>query len=102
MQSSSSSISDHCPLLVGLHEFTQGKHRFHFESYWTKLEGFLTEVENSWCQPIFAVCPLQRMADKLKRLSKHLQSWSNKRVGHVKRQLVMTNEILHRLEVARD
>ena len=102
MQSSSSSISDHCPLVVGLHEFTQGKRRFHFESFWTKLEGFMTEVENSWCQPIAAVCPLQRMADKLKRLSKHLQSWSSKRVGHVKRQLVMTNEILHRLEVARD
>jgi hypothetical protein len=102
MQSSSSSISDHCPLVVGLHEFTQGKRRFHFESFWTKLEGFMTEVENSWCQPIVAVCPLQRMADELKRLSKHLQSWSSKRVGHVKGQLVMSNEILHSLEVARD
>jgi endonuclease/exonuclease/phosphatase family metal-dependent hydrolase len=34
LQSSASMISDHCPLILGLHEATQGKRRFHFESFW--------------------------------------------------------------------
>jgi exonuclease III len=33
LQSSASMISDHCPLLLGLHELIQGIRRFHFESY---------------------------------------------------------------------
>ena len=39
---------------------------------------------------------------KLKRLTKALQSWSQKQVGHVKTQLGLAREILHRLEIAQD
>jgi hypothetical protein len=95
-------ISDHCPLLLGLHELIQGIRRFHFESYWTRIEGFMEEVQQYWLQPLEYSCPLQCFAGKLKRLSKHLQSWSQKKVGNIKRQLLMAKEILHRLEIARD
>jgi endonuclease/exonuclease/phosphatase family metal-dependent hydrolase len=56
LQSSASTISDDCPLLLGLHEFTQGMHRFHFESYWPHLNGFLDIVALSWEQPVGASC----------------------------------------------
>jgi hypothetical protein len=47
VQSSETSISNHCSLLLGLHDLTQGRRRFHFESFWTHLEGFLEVVQQS-------------------------------------------------------
>ena len=40
LQSSTSGISDHCPLLFSLHDFVMGKRWFHFESFWPQLDGF--------------------------------------------------------------
>jgi hypothetical protein len=102
LQSSASTTSDHYPLLLGLHEFTLGKRRFHFESFWPRLEGFLEEVALSWEQPVDVVCPLQVLADKFKRLSCHLQAWSQRKVGNIKEQLRFAKEILHQLEIAQD
>jgi hypothetical protein len=96
-----SSISDHCPLLLGLRDSFMGKRRFHFESFWPKLDGFMEVVQQSWEQPIMAVCPLQRLADKLRRLAKNLQSWSHRKTGNIKRQL-LAREIIHQLESAQD
>jgi hypothetical protein len=48
LQSSTSNISDHCPLLLGLQEFTMGKRRFHFKSLWPKLGGFLEEASEEF------------------------------------------------------
>jgi hypothetical protein len=74
LQSLASTISDHCPLLLGLHEFTHGKRRFHFESFWLRLDGFVEEVAQFWEQQVGAYCPLQALANKLKRFPFHLQS----------------------------
>ena len=38
-QSMASDDSDHCPLLLGLQGNRPGRPRFHFESFWTKLDG---------------------------------------------------------------
>lgn len=100
LQSLATMISDHCPLLLGLHDCTQGKSRFHFESYWLRLEGFLDEVACSWNQLVAANCPLQLLVDKMRRLSSDLQSWSQRKVGNIKRQLQFAKEIIHRLEIA--
>jgi exonuclease III len=102
LQSSASTTSGHCPLLLGLHEFTLGKRRFHFESFWPWLEGFLQEVARSWQQLVDVVCPLQVLADKFKMLSCHLQAWSQCKVGNIKEQLRFAKEILHQLEIAQD
>jgi hypothetical protein len=102
LQSQATQISDHCPLVLGLTEGGHGKKRFHFESFWTKLPGFHDVVENSWAQEVNATCPMERISLKLKRLTKALQSWSQKRVGHIKTQLGLSREILHRLEIAQD
>jgi hypothetical protein len=55
LQSTASLISDHCSLVLGLHDLTQGKRRFHFESFCTKLDGFMDEVASSWSQPAEAM-----------------------------------------------
>ncbi|WVZ78922.1 LOW QUALITY PROTEIN: hypothetical protein U9M48_026563 [Paspalum notatum var. saurae] len=100
LQSQASQISDHCPLLLGLKEGRRGKMRFHFESFWTKLPDFQDVVAQSWGQPVTASCPMEQVAMKLKRLTRVLQSWSQKQVGHIKTQLGLAREILHRLEIA--
>lgn len=56
LQCQATEISDHCPLVLGLREGIHGKRRFHFESYWMKLDGFHDVVIGSWEEPIAASC----------------------------------------------
>jgi hypothetical protein len=49
-----------------------------------------------------APCPLQALADKLKRLSYHLQSWSQCKMGNIREQLQFAKEISHQLEIAQN
>jgi hypothetical protein len=102
LQSLASEISDHCPLLLGLQDGVRGKRRFHFESFWSQLPEFFDTVKNSWDEPVGIMGPLERISFKLKRLTRALQSWSAKRVGHIRSQLALAREVLHRLEVAQD
>lgn len=100
--SQATEISDHCPLVLGLMEGILGKRRFHFESFWTKPLVFHETVENSWKEPIGGSCPIERVSLKLKRLTRALQSWSQRQVGHIKTEHALAREILHRLEIAQD
>lgn len=59
-------------------------------------------MERSWNEPVNSTCPIERISIKLKRLNRALQSWSSKQVGHVKTQLALAREVLHRLEIAQD
>ncbi|WVZ94091.1 hypothetical protein U9M48_040028 [Paspalum notatum var. saurae] len=102
LQSLASVVSDHCPLLLGLKVKLPGKRRFHFESFWPKLPGFLEAVEQNWNAPVSAACPVEKFFIKLQRLSKGLQKWSQRKVGNIKIQLNMAKEVLHQLEIARD
>lgn len=102
LQSLASEVSDHCPLLLGLREGVQGKKRFHFESYWTKLGGFHDIVVASGNEPRTTACPFERISLKLKRSTRALQSWSQRQVGHISSQHAVAREILHRLGIARD
>ena len=72
LQSQATEMSDHCPLVLGLHEGILGKRRFHFESFWPKLPGFLETVQHSWGEPVQPCCPLERISFKLKRLTRAL------------------------------
>jgi hypothetical protein len=102
LYSSASGVSDHCPLILKLNADLKGRRRFHFESFWPKLPGFLEEVAASWDQSVRSSCPLERVSMKLKRLARRLQSWGHKAVGNVNSQLGLAREVLHRLEVAQD
>jgi predicted Zn-dependent protease len=72
---------------LGLREGIVGKKSFHFESFWPKLEGFNEAVQQSWDEQVICNCPLEKISNKLKRLTKALQSWSQKQVGNIKSQL---------------
>jgi len=81
---------------------TSGKRRFHFESFWPKVPGFLDAVLQNWEAPLASTCAVERLLLKLQRLSRDLQKWGQRKIGHVKLQLEMAKEVLHRLEIARD
>jgi hypothetical protein len=102
LQSTATVGSDHCPLLLGLHDNKPGKPRFHFESFWTKLEGFQEAVEDAWSSVPVSSCPFDTLSKKFKATVKGLQSWSHKRIGNVNSQLRLAREILHQLEIAQD
>ena len=44
-------------------------------------------------------CPLDL---KLEAVTKGLQSWSDRNVGHINSQLALAREILHQFEIAQD
>lgn len=102
LQSNASTVSEHCPLILGLKIQSKGKRRFHFESFWTRVPGFLEVVQVIWSAPVQSTCAVEGLFLKLQRLSKDLQRWGQRNVGNIKLQLEMAKEILHRLEVARD
>jgi len=79
-----------------------GRRRFHFESFWPKIPGFLEVVAASWSLPLQNFCPFEKISLKFKRLAKCLQSWGHKEVGNVNARLGLAREVLHRLEMAQD
>jgi hypothetical protein len=94
LQSTASQDSDHCPLILGLRDNNSGRRRFHFESFWTKLEGFQDIVLAAWNSFESAPCPFKSLEMKLQGTTKRLQAWSEKQVRHVKSQLALAKEIL--------
>jgi hypothetical protein len=102
LQSQATEISDHCLMALNLCEGVKSFCHFHFENFWSKLPGFMDTVTTSWSQPVEASCPLEHVSLKLKCLTRALQSFGQKKVGHVKLQLGIAREILHRLEIAQD
>lgn len=102
LQSSASGVSDHFPLILSLKISVKGRRRFHFESYWTRIQGFSEAVQQNWGAPVSSVCAVECLFLKLQRLSRGLQKWGQRKVGNIKLQLEMAKEIIHRLEIARD
>jgi hypothetical protein len=98
----SSSLSDHCPLCMSTSIQFQAKRRFRFEQFWTKLGGFLETVESSWSAVHPPAEPLRRLDLKLRRLACDLQHWGAKRVGNIRDQILVANEVIFRLEAAQD
>lgn len=75
LTSTSAGISDHCPLILNLHSNAPGKRRFHFESFWPKLEGFTEAVVRAWNSGPRndTACPIDRLALKFIATSRTLQ-----------------------------
>lgn len=104
LQSIAFGISDHCPLILNMHSNGPGKCRFHFESFWPKLDGFQDVVSRAWNEPGMqpTPCPIDRLASKLIAISRALQSWSRKSVGNISAQIGFARELLLRLNVAQE
>jgi hypothetical protein len=102
LQSTTSDDSDHCPLLLGLHDNRRGRWCFHCESFWPKLEGIQEAVASAWTSIPTSACPFITLDNKFRVVTKSLQSWSSKTVGQISMQLGLSREILHHFEIAQD
>jgi hypothetical protein len=80
----SSSLSDHCPILMSTSLQVCSKRRFRFEKFWTRLEGFSPTVQASWDRNGSPVDLLERVDVKIRRLARDLQRWSAKWVGSIR------------------
>lgn len=47
LQGTPAGISDHCPLILALCGLSTGRRRFHFESFWSRMEGFQEIVDQA-------------------------------------------------------
>lgn len=89
-----------CCSVYGIIFFT-GKRRFHFESFWLKMDGFL-ETSRVLAKMVARPCLIETLCVKFKSLTRALQSWGEKKVGHIRSQLQLAKEIIHQLEIAQD
>jgi hypothetical protein len=98
----SSSLSDHCPILMSTSVQFFLKRRFYFERAWLQMEGFIDEVRGLWESAPAQDDALQRLNYKLRWLARGLQSWSQRNVGSIRDQLRAANEIVFLLDKAQD
>jgi hypothetical protein len=81
----SSSISDHCPILVVPLSLPVITPKFSFESYWTAFPGYQDCVKEVWHKQVHAQHnPLTSLHIKLCRTTKALRKWSRNLVNHNK------------------
>ena len=64
-------------------EIFLGKKRFHFEAFWTRMEGFQDVIQQVWNSAEESGCPFLSLDRKLREIAKQLQRWSQKKVGNV-------------------
>ena len=83
LQALSTWVSDHAPLLLTTSVGFSPKHRFRFEMFWTKLDGFEEAVTEAWvCDPDI-VDPYKRLDTLLRNTARHLQAWGQRKMGNV-------------------
>ncbi|KAM0861655.1 hypothetical protein ACQ4PT_045717 [Festuca glaucescens] len=80
--------------------------RFLFERFCLKLPGFDDEVKALWegedIDDATPVDPLKRLAYRLRRTSRGLQRWSQRRVGSIRDSILIANEVILRFDVAQE
>lgn len=101
LQASSSSISDHCPIILNTNMATPKFHQFRFENFWIKMNGFMKVVKAAW-KPPPGLPPLSRLDWLLRNTARELQRWSQDMVGSVRLQLSMAKELIFRFDVAQE
>jgi hypothetical protein len=72
----SSSLSDHCPLLLADDRGPRKPRSFKFENFWTSLPWFKDVVSLAWSKPTSHVEPCQLLFHKMRSTAKSLSKWS--------------------------
>lgn len=96
----STTISDHCPLLLDLEANLHFGKRFRFESFWPKAPGFMDTVLVAWESIPSLGNPFFTLQAKLRATTKALMKWSSRWIGSIKTQILVAFEIIFRLDVA--
>lgn len=102
VQALSSSMSDHCPMLLTCSQLQRTTRNFRFESYWTRLPGFLEIVQDAWSKPTGSNDHIRTLHIKLPRTAKALKRWGKQRTGALKQQADIANEVILRLDQAQE
>lgn len=102
LQALGSDASDHCPLLLRTNLSLYSKPRFHFEIFWPRMVGYQEVLQQGWACSDAITDPLRRLDAKFRNLSRELHSWSARRIGNVREQLLMAREIIFKLDQAGD
>ena len=102
LQALSTSLSDHCPLLLSNMTSPRRPRPFRFENFWPKIPGFLEEVRRVWCKPPQHTQPIPILHYKLAETARHLRKWSQSILSENKLKLDMALEVIHRLDIAQE
>jgi exonuclease III len=70
----STSLSDHCPLLLSNQENPPRPRPFRFENFWTSMPSFLQVVQQAWVIPNTHTNPVQRLNFRLAQWQRRLES----------------------------
>jgi hypothetical protein len=101
-QALSTDASDHCPLFLQTNMTFSPKPRFHFEVFWPKFSDYQDALKRGWQCSGNSSDPIRRLDALFKNLASELKSWSARRIGIIKEQLIMAREIILRLDQASD
>jgi exonuclease III len=71
----SSSLSDHCPLLLADDSGPRRPRTFKFENFWTRIPRFIDVVKAAWDEPMNHTEPCHVLFHKLSNTAKRLSRW---------------------------
>lgn len=74
------------------------KPRFHFEIFWPKFNDFLEAFERGWQCPADVTNAFKQLDCLIQNVTKEFQSWSAKKTASIKLQLLVTKELVLRLD----
>ncbi|XP_071680438.1 uncharacterized protein [Lolium perenne] len=98
----SSSLSDHCPLLLSNQSGPRKPPIFRFESFWTKMPGFREVAQQASTAPSTHTQPVHIINHKLKSTALGLKSWSKGLFSDCKLQLLMALDVILQLDIAQE
>jgi len=98
----STSLSDHCPLLLSNQSGPRRPSSFKFENYWVKLPGFKDVVRTAWDTTTDHHEPFHVLCHKLHSTSQKLKAWSKEINSDAKKLFFMAQEIILRLDIAQE
>jgi hypothetical protein len=97
LQALSSSLSDHCPLLLCTMLQRPRRAVFKFEHFWTRIPGFADVVAAAWAQPVQGTNALMILHNRLQSTARSLKEWSKTLFSDARTQLLLANEIANHI-----
>lgn len=102
LQALSTSLSDHCPLLLSNQESPPRPRSFRFEIFWISMPGFLPTVRQAWSAPNSHTSPIHRLNFRLATTAKALRKWSKTLFSETRLQFHMAQFVILQLDVAQE
>lgn len=98
----SSSLFDHCPLLLADDKGPKRPRSFKFENFWASLPGFQEVVQKAWCERVDHTEPYQVLHHKLKKTALRLTEWSKKLFSKANVHFHAALLVILRLDIAQE